>query len=169
MSGERCRGRASATMATAPTRSSLSHMSSLPPQKAVTTLRGSRHGRLEPAPRSSDGQMDCAPTHNEQIPEDWHRLFALREDSLPGYGYETAPACWGDLQNIFERAVARDRDVLALSDKDTRQHLAFLKRRKYSERTTRRRRLVYSEPQTDIQMRPCRASHPSMKSRELER
>lgn len=88
-----------------------------------------------PSSRYPDAQMDFAP----EIPERW-RLFAdLREDLLLDYGYNTARAYWADLQDIFEWAVDRDKDVLELSPTDLRQYVALLRRRKYSESTIRRR------------------------------
>lgn len=86
--------------------------------------------------------MDFAPTYDKPIPASWQRFFDIREEMLLGYGYNTARAYWADLQDIFEWAVARDRDVLALTDRDIRQYCALLRRRKYSENTLRRRQLV---------------------------
>ncbi|MBA3618033.1 MAG: site-specific integrase [Acidothermales bacterium] len=74
-----------------------------------------------------------------ELPERYVRLAELREDFLLGYGHNTARAYWGDLHDIYRWAVERDTDVLALTDKDVRQYVALLRRRKYSESTTRRR------------------------------
>jgi len=40
---------------------------------------------------------------------------------------------------VFWWAKRRNKDVLALTDKDVRQYVALLRRRKYSENTIRRR------------------------------
>jgi site-specific recombinase XerD len=40
---------------------------------------------------------------------------------------------------VFWWAKHRDKDVLALTDKDIRQYVSLLRRRKYSENTVRRR------------------------------
>ena len=84
--------------------------------------------------------MEFAPEYPEEIPENWQRFFDLREELLLGYGYNTARAYWGDLQDWFEWAVARDKDVLALTEKDEKQYYALMRRRAYSESTIRRRR-----------------------------
>lgn len=73
------------------------------------------------------------------IPEHWQRFFDLREDLLLNYTYNTARAYWADLQDWFEWAVERDKDVLNLSEQDVRQYKALLRRRQYSESTVRRR------------------------------
>ena len=84
--------------------------------------------------------MDFAPDYGDDIPESWRRFFDLREELLVGYGYNTARAYWGDLQDWFEWAVERDKDILDLTEKEMRQYYALLRRRKYSESTIRRRR-----------------------------
>lgn len=86
--------------------------------------------------------MEFAPEYPDNIPESWHRFFDLREELLLDYGYNTARAYWGDLQDWFEWAVARDKDVLALTERDVKQYCALLRRRKYSESTIRRRRAI---------------------------
>ena len=91
------------------------------------------------AERYPENQMMFAPAYPQDIPENWQRFFDLREDLLLSYGYNTARAYWADLQDWFERAVARDKDVLALTEKDVKQYCALLRRRKYSENTNRRR------------------------------
>lgn len=79
--------------------------------------------------------MEFAP----EIPERWIEFADRREALLLGYGYNTARAYWADLQDWFEWAVARDKDVLALTETDKKQYVALLRRRKYSESTIRRR------------------------------
>jgi len=84
--------------------------------------------------------MEFAPAYPDDIPESWQRFFDLREDLLLDYGYNTARAYWGDLQDWFEWAVERHKDVLNLSEKDVTQFCALLRRRGYSESTVRRRK-----------------------------
>lgn len=79
----------------------------------------------------------------EAAPERNERLCAIREDALLGYGYNTARAYWGDLDDLFFWAESRDKDVLDLSERDFRQYRALLRRRKYSESTVRRRATAY--------------------------
>lgn len=88
--------------------------------------------------------MDFAPLYGRDVPECWARFFDLREELLLGYGYNTARAYWADLQDWFEWAAQRDKDVLALTEKDEKQYYALLRRRKYSESTIRRRRTAYT-------------------------
>lgn len=106
----------------------------------VTTMAGVTE-------RYPEHLMDFAPDYGDDIPESWQRFFDLREGLLLGYGYNTARAYWGDLQDWFEWAVERDKDVLALTEKDQKQYYALLRRRTYSEHTIRRRgtalRLLY--------------------------
>lgn len=77
-----------------------------------------------------------------EMPEGWQEFLDLRESVLLDYGYNTARAYWADLQDWFEWAVERDKDVLALTEQDKKQYVALLRRRKYSESTIRRRVLV---------------------------
>jgi len=67
------------------------------------------------------------------------RFAELRERVLLDYGHNTARAYWGDLDDAFWWARQRGKDVLALTDRDVRQYVAILRRRKYSENTVRRR------------------------------
>ena len=90
--------------------------------------------------RYPENSMEFAPEYPDDIPESWQRFFDLREELLLGYGYNTARAYWGDLQDWFEWAVARDKDVLALTDRDEKQYYALMRRRRYSENTVRRRK-----------------------------
>lgn len=93
--------------------------------------------------RYPDYLMDFPPDLPPEQVQHWQRFFNLREDILLDYGYQTARAYWTDLQDIFEWAVARDKDVLALTDRDLRQYCALLRRRKYSEATIRRRMVAW--------------------------
>ncbi|WP_179377853.1 site-specific integrase [Rhodococcus sp. ACS1] len=68
----------------------------------------------------------------------YRRFAELREQVLLEYGYNTARAYWGDLEDVFRWAVERDKDVLALTEKDVKQYIALLRRRKYSHNTIRR-------------------------------
>lgn len=83
--------------------------------------------------------MVFAPDYGEDIPDSWQRFFDLREDLLLDYGYNTARAYWGDLQDWFEWAVDRGKDVLNLTESDRKQYFALMRRRQYSESTIRRR------------------------------
>lgn len=87
--------------------------------------------------------MDFPPSITPEQAAGWRRFFDLREDILLDYGYQTARAYWADLQDIFEWAVERDKDVLALTDRDLRQYCALLRRRKYSESIIRRRMVTW--------------------------
>ncbi|WP_181068022.1 site-specific integrase [Rathayibacter sp. AY1A7] len=93
--------------------------------------------------RYPDNAMTFAPA----IPVRWQEFVDRREALLLSYGYNTARAYWADLQDWFEWSVAHQRDVLALSERDIKQYIALLRRRKYSESTIRRRcvtlRLLY--------------------------
>lgn len=76
------------------------------------------------------------------IPARWQEFVDRRETLLLGYTYNTARAYWADLQDWFEWAVDRNKDVLALTERDKTQYVALLRRRKYSEHTIRRRLVV---------------------------
>jgi site-specific recombinase XerD len=69
----------------------------------------------------------------------YQRFSELREEVLLDYGYNTARAYWSDLDDVCIWAMERDKDVLNLTEKDIRQYVALLRRRKYSESTVRRR------------------------------
>lgn len=58
---------------------------------------------------------------------------------LLDYGYHTARAYWADLQDIFEWASQRNKDILSLTERDLTRYRALSRRRKYSESTIRRR------------------------------
>jgi site-specific recombinase XerD len=95
--------------------------------------------------RYPDNQMDFA----EELPEEALEFADRRESLLLNYGYNTARAYYGDLQDWYEWAVARGKNVLDLSESDQKQYIALLRRRKYSENTIRRKciaiRLLYRE------------------------
>jgi site-specific recombinase XerD len=74
-----------------------------------------------------------------ELPEHHERFAELREDYLLQFGYNTARAYWGDLNDLLYWALERDKDVLQLTDRDIRQYLTLLRRRKYSPNTLRRR------------------------------
>lgn len=77
---------------------------------------------------------------DDQVKIEQYREFCdLREDFLLGYGYNTARAYWGDLDDILLWALDRDKNPLTLTDKDIRQYAGLMRRRKYSENTIRRR------------------------------
>lgn len=82
------------------------------------------------------------------IPEQWELFADLREELLLNYEYNTARAYWGDLQDCFEWTVKRELNIFKLNEKDIRQYVGLLRRRKYSESTIRRRittlRLFYN-------------------------
>lgn len=73
-----------------------------------------------------------------QLEVRYRRFSELREQVLLDYGYNTARAYWSDLDSICIWALERDKDPLELSEKDIRQYVALLRRRKYSESTVRR-------------------------------
>ena len=98
-------------------------------------------------PRYPDYLMEFPPDIPPEVAARWKRFFDLREDILIDYGHQTARAYYADLQDIFEWAVERDKDVLALEDRDLRQYCALLRRRKYSENTIRRRMVAWRKLQ----------------------
>ncbi len=59
------------------------------------------------------------------------------------YGYNTARAYWGDLDDLLLWALERDKDVLQLTSADITRYLALLKRRRYSPNTVRRRKTAF--------------------------
>lgn len=87
--------------------------------------------------RYPDSTMDFAPS----VPPEWRCFADAREEALVNYGYNTARAYWADLQDWFEWAEARGKNVLALDDQDKRQYFSLLRRRGYSESTVKRRRV----------------------------
>lgn len=84
--------------------------------------------------------MEFAPDYGDDVHESWQCFFDLREELLLSYGYNTARAYWADLQDWFEWAAERGKDILNLTEQDQKQYYALLRRRKYSESTIRRRR-----------------------------
>lgn len=93
--------------------------------------------------RYPDYLMEFPPEHTGAMEERWQEFYDLREQILLNYSRNTARAYYADLQDIFEWAVARDKDVLALTEQDIRQYCALLRRRKYSENTIRRRMVAW--------------------------
>ena len=67
------------------------------------------------------------------------RFADQREEFLLGYGYNTARAYWGDLEDIKDWAEGRGFKVLELTEAQFKQYLARMKRRGYSPNTIRRR------------------------------
>lgn len=90
---------------------------------------------------------------DDAIPESWQQFYDTRESILLDYSYNMARAYYADLQDIFEWAVARDKDVLALTERDIRQYCALLRRRKYSENTIRRRMVAHVHLQSALEGR----------------
>lgn len=99
--------------------------------------------------RYPENLMEFAPTADSELEQQYRAFFDLREKILLDYSYNTARAYYGDLQDIFEWAIARGKDVLALTDKDRRQYCALLRRRKYSENTIRRRMVAWGKMRID--------------------
>ena len=89
--------------------------------------------------------MEFSLEHAEMMEEWWREFYDPREQILLNYSCNTARACYSDFRDIFEWAVARGKDVLALTDRDSRQYCALLRRRKYSENTIRRRMVVWGK------------------------
>ena len=74
-----------------------------------------------------------------QLPETYVRFAERCEEYLIGYGYHTARAYWGDLQDLYRWASERGKDVLNLTPRDFTQYMALHRRRDYSENTIRRK------------------------------
>ncbi|SDM76889.1 Phage integrase, N-terminal SAM-like domain [Actinomyces ruminicola] len=104
--------------------------------------------------RCPDYLMDFPPGIDPDTAQRWQRFFELREDILLDYGYHTARAYWADLQDIFEWAIQRDKDVLNLTERDLTQYRALLRRRKYSENTIRRRMVTWNKLQARLEQDP---------------
>ncbi|WP_414684842.1 site-specific integrase [Mycobacterium sp.] len=79
------------------------------------------------------------PVIREEPQPPYQRFTELRELILLDYGYNTARAYWGDLDDVYRWSIERGKDVLALRESDVRQYVSLLRRRKYSENTIRRR------------------------------
>lgn len=67
------------------------------------------------------------------------RFAETVEAFLVNYGYNTARAYRTDLEDIYLWSQARDLDFFELTEKDLKQYVALMRRRKYSEGTIRRR------------------------------
>lgn len=89
--------------------------------------------------RYPENHMMFAPDVSREQEARWREFYDRREAMLLNYGYNTARAYYADLQDIFEWAVERGKDVLALTEQDLKQYCALLRRRSYSESTVRRR------------------------------
>ncbi len=89
--------------------------------------------------RYPEDQMPVA----AELPEQQQRFAELREEFLLDFGYNTARAYWGDLDDLLYWANKRDKDVLGLTQQDIRQYLALLRRRQYSSNTIRRRKTTF--------------------------
>jgi site-specific recombinase XerD len=93
--------------------------------------------------RYPENHMMFAPDYHDldvEITASETRFLDLRESVCLGYGYNTARAYWGDLDDWFRWARERGKDILELSERDAAQYYALLRRRRYSESTIRRRR-----------------------------
>ncbi|MDR2381936.1 MAG: hypothetical protein LBE08_12355 [Bifidobacteriaceae bacterium] len=81
-----------------------------------------------------------------------HARFAdLREAILLDYTYNTARAYWGDLQDIWEWAQRRGKNVFDLTDQNQPQYRTLLRRRQYSENTIRRRMVAWGKREGAVQ------------------
>lgn len=83
--------------------------------------------------------MEFSPERTEMMEGRWCKFYDPREQILLNYSCNTARAYYNDLQDIFEWAVVRGKEVLMLGERDIRQYCVLPKRRKYSENTIRRR------------------------------
>jgi site-specific recombinase XerD len=92
---------------------------------------------------------------------DYGRFAEIRESVLLNYGQNTARAYWGDLDDVFWWAQAREKDVLELSEKDARHYVALLRRRKYSESTIRRRVTALRKFYDELVARGMNESNPA--------
>ena len=92
---------------------------------------------------------------------DYGRFAEIRERVLLNYGQNTARAYWGDLDDVFWWAQAREKDVLELSVRDVRQYVALLRRRKYSESTIRRRVTALRKFYDELVARGINESNPA--------
>jgi site-specific recombinase XerD len=92
---------------------------------------------------------------------DYGRFAEIRESVLLDYGQNTARAYWGDLDDVFWWAQAREKDVLELCVKDLRQYVALLRRRKYSESTIRRRVAALRKFYDELVARGMKESNPA--------
>lgn len=75
-----------------------------------------------------------------ELEERYPRFAELREDCLLEYGYNTARAYWGDLEHLNDWCIERSIDVLALSETNLTEYLAWMAALGYSMNTMRRRR-----------------------------
>lgn len=78
-----------------------------------------------------------------ELVERYERFAQLREDFLLEYGYNTARAYWGDLEHLNDWCLERGLDILTLDDEDLAKYTGWMRRRKYTLNTIRRRRGTY--------------------------
>lgn len=62
-----------------------------------------------------------------------------REEFLINYGYNTARAYWGDLEDLHDWCQRRGFDIFGLTSAQFAQYQSLLRRRRYTESTIRRR------------------------------
>lgn len=113
-------------------------------------MKDRNHEEASAVPKTPDTQTPDTPVYYpdadmpfaRSIPETYQRFAQIREDICLDYGYNTARAYWADLDDLFYWATDRNKNPLTLSDKDITQYIALLRRRKYSENTIRRRKVV---------------------------
>ena len=74
-----------------------------------------------------------------RLVERYRRFAELREEFLLDFKPNTARAYWGDLEHLLDWSLQRQLDILRLSESDIKRYLTWLKRRKYSQNTIRRR------------------------------
>lgn len=118
------------------------------PNREAADVEHDAAGRVRRYPDNQ--RMFPTEAPDDAIPESWQRFYDTRESILLDYGYNTARAYYADLQDIFEWAVARKKDVLALTEEDIRRYCALLRRRKYSENTIRRRMVAWGKQKKAI-------------------
>lgn len=89
------------------------------PRKSISVIALSLYAGCV-SERYPEHLMEFAPNYDGDIPESWQRFFDLREQLLLDYGYNTARAYWADLQDWFEWAIGRNKNVLALTRRTRR-------------------------------------------------
>lgn len=78
--------------------------------------------------------------HRFDPPLPWWDAFArAREDVVLDFRLNTARAYWTDLDDVAFWCARRGLDPLALTERQVREYVALLRRRRYSENTIRRR------------------------------
>ena len=89
--------------------------------------------------RYPENQMWFGGSHIPVDPE----FARLREEFLVDFGYNTARAYWGDLQDVYDWAVGQQLDPLALTTEQLERYVGLLHKRGYGESTIRRRWSIY--------------------------